>query len=73
MRQGAQDWCTWDDPEGWDEEGSGRGIQDGETHVHPWQINFNVFQNHYPFADPLNENGVRGVICLTRASGDYYL
>ena len=20
----------WDDPEGWDEEGSGRGIQDGE-------------------------------------------
>ena len=23
-----------------------------------------------PFADPLNENGVRGVICLTRASGD---
>ena len=37
----------WDDPEGWDEEGSGRGIQDGETHVHPWQIHFNVFQNHY--------------------------
>ena len=20
----------WDDPEGWDEEGSGRGVQDGE-------------------------------------------
>ena len=28
----------WDDPEGWDGEGGGRGIQDGETHVHPWLI-----------------------------------
>ena len=24
----------WDDPEGWDGEGEGRGVQDGE-HVHP--------------------------------------
>ena len=25
----------WDDPEGWDGEGGGRGFQDGGTHVHP--------------------------------------
>ena len=26
----------WDDPEGWDEEGGGKGVQDGNTctHVH---------------------------------------
>ena len=26
MRQGAQGWCTRDDPEGWDGEGGGRGV-----------------------------------------------
>ena len=30
MRQGAQGWCPWDDPEGWDGEGDGREVQDGE-------------------------------------------
>ena len=31
MRQSAQGWCTdWDDPEGWDGEGGGRGVQDWE-------------------------------------------
>ena len=33
-RLGAWDKCSglvhWDDPEGWDGEGDGRGIQDGE-------------------------------------------
>ena len=33
----------WDDPEGWGEEGGGRGVQDGE-HVHPWLIHVNVWQ-----------------------------
>ena len=28
MRQDAWGWCT--DPEGWDGEGGGRGVQDGE-------------------------------------------
>ena len=33
----------WDDPEGWDGEGgSGWG-----THVHPWLIHVNVWQNHH--------------------------
>ena len=32
----------WDDPEGWDGEGGGRGIQDGE---HIWWIQVNVWQN----------------------------
>ena len=35
----------WDNPVGWAGEGSGRGIQDGGTHVHPWLIHVNVWQN----------------------------
>ena len=34
----------WDDPEGWDGEGHGKGIWDRRTHVHPWLINVNVWQ-----------------------------
>ena len=34
----------WDDPEGWDGEGGGRGVQDGVTHVHPWLIHVSVWQ-----------------------------
>ena len=33
----------WDDPERWNGEGDGRGVQDG-THVHPWLIHVNVWQ-----------------------------
>ena len=33
----------WDDPEGWDGEGGGKGVQDGE-HIHPWLIYVNVWQ-----------------------------
>ena len=34
----------WDDPEGWDGEGGGSGVQDVE---HPWLIHVNVWQNQY--------------------------
>ena len=34
----------WDNPEGWDGEGGGRGVQDGEAHVHPWLTHVNVWQ-----------------------------
>ena len=35
----------WDDPEGSDEEGGGRGgLGWGGTHVHPWPIHVNVWQ-----------------------------
>ena len=30
MRQGCSGLVHWDDPEGWDGEGGGRGVQDGE-------------------------------------------
>ena len=30
MRQGARGWMYQDDTEGWDGDGSGRGVQDGE-------------------------------------------
>ena len=33
----------WDDLEGWYGEGSGGGVQDGPTHVHPWQIHVDVW------------------------------
>ena len=34
----------WDDPEGWDGREVGGGSGWG-THVHPWQIQVNVWQN----------------------------
>ena len=37
----------WDDPEGWDREGGGRGDPGWGTHVYPWWIHVNVWQNHY--------------------------
>ena len=36
----------WDDPEGWDGEGR-RGGSGWGTHVHPWRIHVNVWQNQY--------------------------
>ena len=35
----------WDDPEGWDGEGSGRGSSGWGKHVHPWLIHVNIWQN----------------------------
>ena len=37
----------WDDPEGWDGEGGGRGGSGWGTRVHPWQIHVSVWQNQY--------------------------
>ena len=34
----------WDNPEGWDGEGGGRGGSRWGTHVHPWLIHVNVWQ-----------------------------
>ena len=34
----------WDDPEGWDGEGEGRGVRDGGTQVHQWLIHVHVWQ-----------------------------
>ena len=34
----------WDNPEGWDGEGGGRGLQDSGAHVHPWLIPVDVWQ-----------------------------
>ena len=35
----------WDNPEGWDGEGGGRGVQDeGGTYVHLWMIHIVVWQ-----------------------------
>ena len=33
---------NWDDPEGGDGEGGGRGDSGLGTYVHPWQIHVNV-------------------------------
>ena len=33
----------WGDPEGWDGERVGRGVQDGE-HINPWLIHIKVWQ-----------------------------
>ena len=34
----------WDNPQGWDGKGGGRGVQDGGTHVHPCLIHVNVWR-----------------------------
>ena len=34
----------WDDPEGWDGEGGGKGGPGWGTHVYPWLIHVNVWQ-----------------------------
>ena len=44
MRQGAQGWCSGDEPEKWDGEGGRTEGQDGGTHVHPWLTHVNVWQ-----------------------------
>ena len=34
----------WDNQEGWDGEGVGRGLQGAETHVHPWLTHVDAWQ-----------------------------
>ena len=34
----------WDNPEGWDGDGGGRGFKMGGTRVHPWLIHVDVWQ-----------------------------
>ena len=47
-RLDAWDKCSglvhWEDPEGWDGEGDGRGGSGWGTHVNPWLIHVNVWQ-----------------------------
>ena len=38
---------AWDDPEGWYEEGGGRGGSRVGTYIYPWQIHVDVWQNQY--------------------------
>ena len=37
----------WDDPEGWYREGGWEGDSGWGTHVHPWWIHVDVWQNQY--------------------------
>ena len=34
----------WNNPEGWDVEGTVKGVWDRGTHVHPWLTHVNVWQ-----------------------------
>ena len=34
-----------DNPEGWGGEGGSGGVQDRGTHVHPWLIHVDIWQN----------------------------
>ena len=44
---GCSGLVTWDDPEGWDGEGGGRGGSGWGTDVHPCLIHVSVWQNQY--------------------------
>ena len=39
---GCSELVLWDDPEGWDGEGGGRGGSGWWTHVQPWLIHVNL-------------------------------
>ena len=41
---GHSNLVLWVNPEGCGGDGGGRGVQDGETHVHSWLIYVNVWQ-----------------------------
>ena len=48
MREtGCSGLVHWDDPEGWDGGRRWEGRLGWGTHVHSWQIQVNVWQNHY--------------------------
>ena len=38
-------WLHWDNPEGWDGEGGGRGGSGWGTRVHQWLTHVSVWQN----------------------------
>ena len=40
---------VWDNPEGWDRERGGSGIQEGGTHVYPWPTHADVWQKPPPY------------------------
>ena len=45
MHETGCSWLVhWDDPEGWDGEGDGRGGSGWGTHIHPWLSHINVWQ-----------------------------
>ena len=46
----------WDNPEGWDGEGGGRRVQDAETHVHPWVIHVELWQQPPQYVNKLSSN-----------------
>ena len=46
----------WDDPEGWEGEGGGRGVQDGEhMYIHGWFMSM-YGKNHYNIVKKLASN-----------------
>ena len=44
---GCSELVHWDDPEGWNGEGGGRGGSGWGTLVYPWRIHVDVWQNQY--------------------------
>ena len=52
---GSSGLVHWDDPEGWDGEGGGRGGSGWGTHVLPWRIQVSVWQNQYNIVKESNK------------------
>ena len=53
--RGCSQLVHWDDPEGWDGEGGGRGSGWG-IHIYLWWIHVNVWQNQYNIVKKLASN-----------------
>ena len=55
-KAGCSGLVHWDDPEGWDGEGGGRGVQDGEhMYTHGWFMSM-YGKNHYNIVKKLASN-----------------
>ena len=44
----------WEDPEGWEGEGDRRGRSGWGTHVNPWLIHVNVWQNPLQYCEVIS-------------------
>ena len=50
----------WDDPEGWNGEGGGRGVQDGDTCA-PWLIHVSVWQKPLQYCRVIQFSSVQSL------------
>ena len=51
----------WNNPEGWDRDGGGRGVQDGGTHVYLWLSHVDVLQKPPQYCKVIQFSSVKSL------------